>query len=464
LAAAVPPNWRSASRAIAFAVLAVSVLVMLARYSAVSGGARDQTRWAGLYRRAGDTYTAMYCLARAAGSEESAIRMFLLEAYGYYLSAAEADPSDVRSATSAAAVLQELGRTKESRASLYRAARQDLSPAEQAAVSALVALSDGRDIERSQLASARSYLVELVAGRLALARAYEAMGQEELARREREAAADRGRALVPALWAMFAVTGIITLCGLIGLGVWLRGLAKLRRAPRPAPPAEARAASPGWGLREAVEALIIWLVAAAVMGAALTLALGADRRREPFVILLPTIAAGVAAIGWVWIMSGRRARLGWAWRRPWAQIAAGVAAAGICALPTLALYKVLQELFGQGPMQHPLMPVFFSAKGWMSKAMLVVSACTLVPALEETLFRGVLYRALRARWSAAPAAAGSAAIFALGHLSLAGLLPYWLLGVVFAYLYERSGSLLVPTAAHGAFNGFNLALLLVLVG
>jgi membrane protease YdiL (CAAX protease family) len=35
-------------------------------------------------------------------------------------------------------------------------------------------------------------------------------------------------------------------------------------------------------------------------------------------------------------------------------------------------------------------------------------------------------------------------------------------GVLLAWLYERSGSLLVSAAAHGAFNAFNVAMLMVL--
>jgi membrane protease YdiL (CAAX protease family) len=87
-----------------------------------------------------------------------------------------------------------------------------------------------------------------------------------------------------------------------------------------------------------------------------------------------------------------------------------------------------------------------------------------VPVVEETLFRGVLYGALRRHWPFAPAALASGAVFAVGHLSLAGAIPYLLLGLLFAYLYERSGSLVAPWAAHGAFNAFNLAVLLALFG
>jgi hypothetical protein len=87
-----------------------------------------------------------------------------------------------------------------------------------------------------------------------------------------------------------------------------------------------------------------------------------------------------------------------------------------------------------------------------------------VPALEETLFRGILFGGLRRRWSYWPAALVSAAIFAVVHQHLAGFVTYLLLGLIFAYLFEASRSLVTSWAAHAAFNIFNLMLLFALFG
>ncbi len=169
-------------------------------------------------------------------------------------------------------------------------------------------------------------------------------------------------------------------------------------------------------------------------------------------------------------------RIGWRLTGWWRQAALGISAAGLSAAPVLGLHKLLQDLQlrhlylrprslpAKLPEEHPLVPLFVGEEGWQWRAMLIVGACVILPILEETLFRGILYRALRRHWSFAPAAVGSAAIFAVSHLSWAGMVPYLLLGMVFAYLYERSGSLVAPWAAHGAFNGFNLAILLALFG
>ena len=43
-----------------------------------------------------------------------------------------------------------------------------------------------------------------------------------------------------------------------------------------------------------------------------------------------------------------------------------------------------------------------------------------------------------------------------------GLVSLFVLGLVFGYLYERTGSLLTPVIAHAVFNSFNNALTLLL--
>lgn len=91
-----------------------------------------------------------------------------------------------------------------------------------------------------------------------------------------------------------------------------------------------------------------------------------------------------------------------------------------------------------------------------SRAVLACSLAGIVwvgPFFEELVFRGFLYGTLRGRLG--PTAAGflSAGIFSLVHgYGLAGFLTVFWSGVVFAWIYERSGSLWPCVAAHGAGN------------
>lgn len=77
--------------------------------------------------------------------------------------------------------------------------------------------------------------------------------------------------------------------------------------------------------------------------------------------------------------------------------------------------------------------------------------------VEEWVFRGYMYRALKERWRWWVAALVTSAGFALMHsanpnFSVAALLNTFLAGLLLALLVERSGSLWSATLAHGVWN------------
>ena len=82
------------------------------------------------------------------------------------------------------------------------------------------------------------------------------------------------------------------------------------------------------------------------------------------------------------------------------------------------------------------------------------------PLLEEPLFRGILFRGLDKTCPTYVAMVLSGFLFALIHVNATTLLPLWFLGVAFAWLYWRTGSILAPMFAHFLFNATNLALIL----
>lgn len=86
-------------------------------------------------------------------------------------------------------------------------------------------------------------------------------------------------------------------------------------------------------------------------------------------------------------------------------------------------------------------------------AVLFVEAVILAPAVEELLFRGVLFGALRRHAPFVVAALLQALVFAALHVySFSGLLTVAGAGVVFALLYERTGSLVPSVIAHSLAN------------
>jgi membrane protease YdiL (CAAX protease family) len=77
------------------------------------------------------------------------------------------------------------------------------------------------------------------------------------------------------------------------------------------------------------------------------------------------------------------------------------------------------------------------------------------PLFEEFIFRGLIFGGLRRLMGALPAAAGSAALFAIVHPPLA-MAPVFVLGLCAAWAYERSKSLLAPMLVHAAYNALVL--------
>jgi len=88
--------------------------------------------------------------------------------------------------------------------------------------------------------------------------------------------------------------------------------------------------------------------------------------------------------------------------------------------------------------------------------MFVAGAALIAPIVEEVFFRGFVFAGLRAGYGWKKAAAVSAAIFAVFHLQLTFLIPGFILGCIFAYLYQRSSSIWPGIIMHASINGIGL--------
>lgn len=102
--------------------------------------------------------------------------------------------------------------------------------------------------------------------------------------------------------------------------------------------------------------------------------------------------------------------------------------------------------------QVELIPSLGSPEPWQIPilAALIVFAA---PLAEEMLFRGLLFGWLRRHVSFWPSAFASALVFSLLHMIVEVIPPTIALGLVFAWMYERSGSLWTPVAVHTLHNG-----------
>lgn len=93
------------------------------------------------------------------------------------------------------------------------------------------------------------------------------------------------------------------------------------------------------------------------------------------------------------------------------------------------------------------------------RALLVGVVLFQAPLLEEPIFRGIVFRGFASALPFWGAALLSGAVFALVHVNAASFVALWFLGVAFAWLYARTGTILAPMAAHFLFNAANLLLL-----
>ncbi len=148
------------------------------------------------------------------------------------------------------------------------------------------------------------------------------------------------------------------------------------------------------------------------------------------------------------------ARLGYHTRNIASELGAG-AWAYLLTLPAYLLIGLFSHWLFQR-FHTPVNPAQFetlTAQGGLDKALVFLMAAVLAPLVEETMFRGLLYSALRKRFGVGGAAALSAAVFAAVHPTLpGGFLPIWCLGVALALVYERRGSLLPGMVLHGIHN------------
>lgn len=113
---------------------------------------------------------------------------------------------------------------------------------------------------------------------------------------------------------------------------------------------------------------------------------------------------------------------------------------------------------------HPLVREVADSSGVTPNlAGLFFAAVVMAPLVEEVMFRGFLYRALRCRLSVAPAICISAAVFAGIHpQGLPGFPALFTIGCVLAFLREWRGSLIAPMVTHACVNGVSFAMILVI--
>lgn len=82
----------------------------------------------------------------------------------------------------------------------------------------------------------------------------------------------------------------------------------------------------------------------------------------------------------------------------------------------------------------------------------LLGSCLIIPIAEELLYRGVVYKRLRLIAGVLPAIGFSAVIFGVMHVNLVQFLYAGILGLLLAFLLEKTGFMYMPVVGHIAAN------------
>lgn len=125
-------------------------------------------------------------------------------------------------------------------------------------------------------------------------------------------------------------------------------------------------------------------------------------------------------------------------------------------LPILMAILVLSMLFldriGYKAPPQPVFDMFFEEKRSGVIIFLTVFISALGPVTEEIFFRGFLYSAVKKRFGVIAGALLSGALFSVLHANIVGLISIMILGVLMAFLYEATGSLVTSITVHILHN------------
>ena len=121
-------------------------------------------------------------------------------------------------------------------------------------------------------------------------------------------------------------------------------------------------------------------------------------------------------------------------------------------LASMQLVEIVSESFGHGLPAQPLVRLVMTEQTRSVMAAAVALVVVVAPLTEEVIFRGFLFSALRDNVGRWPAIVLSAALFAAAHTSMAAFLPVFLLGLLLAWAFDHTETLVASMAIHLTHN------------
>ncbi len=126
----------------------------------------------------------------------------------------------------------------------------------------------------------------------------------------------------------------------------------------------------------------------------------------------------------------------------------------------VAVYAAIVNALDIGALQPESTVPFEVLRHPMTIVLTGIAVIVTAPLSEEIFYRGLIFGGLQ-RWGFWPAALISGAVFSGVHLDPGSLIPFFIIGVVLAWLFWRRGNLWESVAFHVLFNAASFSLLLV---
>lgn len=232
-------------------------------------------------------------------------------------------------------------------------------------------------------------------------------------------------------------------------GTWL----KQRWAPMKIP----------WGIRDVFVFFIFLIFVELVLYMIEMMLLGIMHRKitnRDFLIMATTLLRNF--IGAIFVISVARGRfseslesLGISAKRFIHNVAIGIAGY-LAMLPPLLLVlfclATINQLSGHVPAPQQVVEMYLKKSSEPYLLFFTLFVAVAGPVFEEIFFRGFAYQAFRQRYGFWAGAFITTVFFSLFHFNLYASVPIFFLGFFLAYLYEKTGTLAAPIAAHVTHN------------
>lgn len=118
----------------------------------------------------------------------------------------------------------------------------------------------------------------------------------------------------------------------------------------------------------------------------------------------------------------------------------------------IAVIALIVSVTKYAPPKQPVVELFLKEKDTSFLLYTGLFAAIAGPIIEELFFRGFVYSAVKKYIGVFWAALITAAMFASLHAHLVGFLPIFALGILLAYLYEKTGTLVSSITVHMIHN------------